>query len=46
MSKETLAMAVRKHFNSMAVGETDVVVDTLYKIKHQGKWCQRPILYS
>lgn len=36
--KEQLALAVRKHFNSLAVNETDVVVDFLYSVKFQGRW--------
>lgn len=35
-SKEQLALTVRKHFNGLAVNETDVVVDFLYKVKTQG----------
>lgn len=34
--KEQLALAVRKHFNGLAVTETDVVVDFLYAVKFQG----------
>ncbi|KAI9726631.1 MAG: hypothetical protein M1828_000998 [Chrysothrix sp. TS-e1954] len=34
-SKDQLAIAVRKHFNGLAVNETDVVVDFLYKTKTQ-----------
>lgn len=30
-------MAVKKSFNSQAVTESDVIVDWLYKSKHQGK---------
>jgi hypothetical protein len=36
-SKEQLANAVRKHFNSMGIIENEVVVDFLYKVRHQGK---------
>lgn len=36
ISKEQLALAVRKNFNGAAVSETDVVVDLLYKVKNQG----------
>jgi hypothetical protein len=35
-SKDQLATAVRKHFNGMGVAETEVVVDFLYKVRHQG----------
>jgi len=35
--KEVLALAVRKNFNSAAVSETDVVVELVYKVRHQGK---------
>lgn len=34
--KEQVALAVRKHFNGLAVIETDVVVDFLYSVKFQG----------
>lgn len=37
-SKEQLANAVRKHFNSMGISENDTVVDFLYKVRWQGKW--------
>ncbi|KAK0943628.1 hypothetical protein LTR29_004799 [Friedmanniomyces endolithicus] len=33
--KEVLALAVRKNFNSAAVSETDVVVELVYKVRHQ-----------
>ena len=36
VAKEQLALTVRKHFNGLAVNETDVVVDFLYKVKNQG----------
>jgi hypothetical protein len=36
-SKEQLANAVRKHFNSMGIAENEVVVDFLYKVRWQGK---------
>jgi len=36
-SKEQLANAVRKHFNSMGIAENDVVVDFLYKVRWQDK---------
>lgn len=35
--KDQLATAVRKHFNGMGVAETEVVVDFLYKVRHQDK---------
>lgn len=34
--KDQLALAVRKHFNSLGVSENEVIVDWLYKTKHQG----------
>ena len=34
--KDQLAMAVRKNFNALGVNESDVIVDWLYKTKHQG----------
>lgn len=34
--KDQLAMAVRKNFNALGVSESDVIVDWLYKTKHQG----------
>lgn len=37
ISKEQLAMAVRKDFNNAAVNEVNVAVDLLYKIRHQGQ---------
>ncbi|KAK5138203.1 hypothetical protein LTR08_004898 [Meristemomyces frigidus] len=37
ISKEQLATAVRKNFNSAAVNEIDVVVDLVYKVKHKDK---------
>jgi 5,10-methenyltetrahydromethanopterin hydrogenase len=39
--KEQLGMAVKKSFNSQAVTESDVIVDWLYKSKHQGKASNR-----
>jgi hypothetical protein len=36
ISKEQLALAVRKHFNSAAVSEIDVVCESLYKVKEKG----------
>ncbi|KAK0357467.1 hypothetical protein LTR02_007510 [Friedmanniomyces endolithicus] len=37
VAKEVLALAVRKNFNSAAVSETDVVVELVYKVRHQDK---------
>ncbi|KAI9833502.1 MAG: hypothetical protein M1819_003660 [Sarea resinae] len=37
VSKETLAMAVRKNFNGLAVQEGDVVVGFLYKVRFQDR---------
>lgn len=34
--KEQLALTLRKHFNGLAVSETDVVVEFLYSVKFQG----------
>jgi hypothetical protein len=34
--KDQLALAVRKNFNALGVTESDVIVDWLYKSKHQG----------
>lgn len=36
-SKDQLANAVRKHFNSMGIVENEVVVEFLYKVRWQGK---------
>ena len=38
VSKDQLALAVRKHFNSAAVNEIDVVVEVIYRVKNQSKW--------
>ncbi|OCK83045.1 hypothetical protein K432DRAFT_347866 [Lepidopterella palustris CBS 459.81] len=35
--KDQLALAVRKNFNALAVNETEVIVDLLYKTKTQDK---------
>lgn len=35
--KEQLAMAVRKHFNNMAMNESEAVADFVYTTKAQGK---------
>jgi hypothetical protein len=37
VSKDQLALAVRKHFNSAAVNEIDVVVEVIYRVKNKGK---------
>jgi hypothetical protein len=37
VQKDQLALAVRKNFNALGVTESDVIVDWLYKSKHQGK---------
>lgn len=36
VGKEILALSVRKHFNSLAINESEVIVDFLYKVKCQG----------
>ena len=36
VSKEQLALAVRKNFNGAAVSEIDVVVELVYKVRNQG----------
>lgn len=36
-SKDQLANACRKHFNSMGIAENEVVVDFLYKVRWQDK---------
>lgn len=35
--KDQLALAVRKHFNSVAVNETEVITDFVYAAKNQGE---------
>ena len=37
VSKEQLALAVRKNFNGLGVQESEVVVDFLYKVRWQDK---------
>ncbi|KAF2141421.1 uncharacterized protein K452DRAFT_272289 [Aplosporella prunicola CBS 121167] len=37
VSKDQLAMAVRKNFNALAVSESEVIVDLMYKVKTQDK---------
>ena len=44
--KDQLALAVRKNFNALGVTESDVIVDWLYKSKHQGSLprpCEPPL---
>ncbi|RAL64269.1 hypothetical protein DID88_002161 [Monilinia fructigena] len=36
-NKDQLANAVRKHFNSQSVNETEVIVNFLYKVRYQDK---------
>ncbi|EPQ65464.1 BgtA-20316 [Blumeria graminis f. sp. tritici] len=36
-SKDQLAAAVKKHFKSMGIVENDVIVEFLYKVRHQDK---------
>ena len=36
VSREQLALAVRKNFNAAAVSEIDVVVELVYKVRNQG----------
>ena len=36
VSKDQLALAVRKHFNGLAVSETEVIVDMMYKLRSNG----------
>lgn len=42
VSKDQLALAVRKNFNAAAVSEPDVMVDLLYKVRNQGMCCPVP----
>lgn len=37
VSREQLALAVRKHFNGLGIQEGEVVVDFLYKVRWQSK---------
>lgn len=37
VSKEQLALAVRKNFNAAAVNEIDVVVELVYKVRNRGE---------
>ncbi|KAF5554882.1 uncharacterized protein FSUBG_5150 [Fusarium subglutinans] len=41
-SKDQLALAVRKHFNGMGVQENDVIVDFIYKIRHEPSRISKP----
>ena len=41
ISKEQLALAVRKNFNGAAVSEIDVVVELVYKVRNQGSLFHR-----
>ncbi|KAG5656498.1 hypothetical protein KAF25_000085 [Fusarium avenaceum] len=41
-SKDQLALAVRKHFNGMGVQENDVIVDFIYKIRHDPNRISKP----
>lgn len=41
-SKDQLALAVRKHFNGMGVQENDVIVDFIYKIRHDPARISKP----
>lgn len=36
VSKEQLALTVRKNFNAAAVNEIDVMVELVYKVRNQG----------
>jgi len=46
ISREQLALAVRKNFNSAAVSETDVVVELVYKVRHKGTSLQSHDCFS
>lgn len=37
VGKNNLALSVRKHFNGLAINESEVIVDFLYKIKSEGQ---------
>lgn len=37
VTKDQAALVVRKHFNSQAISESEVVVEFLYKIKMEGE---------
>ncbi|KAM0416108.1 hypothetical protein ACHAPD_005023 [Fusarium lateritium] len=41
-SKDQLALSVRKHFNGMGVQENDVIVDFIYKIRHDPNRISKP----
>ena len=36
--KEQLALAVRKNFNALAIHESEVIVDFIYCVQHQGEF--------
>lgn len=38
VGKEQLALAVRKNFNALAIHESEVIVDFIYSVKHQGEF--------
>jgi hypothetical protein len=46
VSKEQLALTVRKNFNALPVNESEVIVDFLYKIKMKGTLLTSPPLGS
>ncbi|KAF2722477.1 hypothetical protein K431DRAFT_283892 [Polychaeton citri CBS 116435] len=37
VGKDQLAMTVRKHFNAAGVSESEVIVEFMYAVRHQGK---------
>ena len=39
VAKDQLALAVRKNFNALAIHESEVIVDFIYSVKHQGESC-------
>jgi hypothetical protein len=39
VTKEVLALAVRKHFNALPVNESDAIVHSLYKARTKGEFC-------
>lgn len=38
ISKDQLALAVRKHFNGAAVNENDVVTELVYRVRNRGEF--------
>lgn len=46
VSKEQLALTVRKNFNAAAVSEVDVMVELLYKVRSQGRYTRRAKLHG